>query len=58
MMEALVTIRTFATQPGQKESIGKHASMILNMARESFTEPNDLKDLEERSKKLSGRVGG
>lgn len=52
LMESLSTINKFTQSKMQKEAIKKHAKMALNMARNSFDEPNDLKDLEERSKEL------
>jgi uncharacterized membrane protein len=52
MMEALVTISRFAERDTCKNAIEKHARMILKMAEETFSEPNDLKDLKERSKLL------
>lgn len=50
LMEALVTINKFAKSSKHKKAIKKHAKMVLNVANKSFDEPNDLKDLEERSK--------
>lgn len=52
LMESLITIDKFAGKRAHKTVIKKHARMVLNMARRSFEEENDLKDLEERSKVL------
>ncbi len=50
LMESLITINNFSKRENDKIAIIKHAKMVLNMAKNSFTEPNDLRDLEERSK--------
>lgn len=49
LMEALITINKFASRRSYKDAIKKHARMVLNMAENSFTEPNDLNDLKARS---------
>ncbi|MEX0609029.1 MAG: DUF2254 domain-containing protein [Balneolaceae bacterium] len=54
LMEALVTIDRLATSNRHKKALKKHAEMVLNMAENSFSEPNDLKDLKERSRLISG----
>ncbi|SMO87495.1 Uncharacterized membrane protein [Saccharicrinis carchari] len=48
LMDALITIDQFTHKPDYKISLKKHAEMIMNMAKESFTEPNDIKDVKER----------
>ena len=54
LMEALITINKFANRRNYRDAIRKHARMVLNMAEKSFTEPNDLDDLKERSKVILG----
>lgn len=51
LMEALKTIYSFCRE-GRKESVRKHAQMILNLAEKSFDEENDLNDLRQRSEFL------
>ncbi|MFD1064290.1 DUF2254 domain-containing protein [Winogradskyella litorisediminis] len=50
MMESLITIHKFIDQPENKEAIKKHATMLLNMGKNHFIEPNDVEDLERRAK--------
>jgi len=50
LMESLITINKFARRQNHKNAIKKHAGMVLNMAKKTFPESNDLKDLQERSK--------
>lgn len=50
LMEALVTIRQFAKHKVHKDTILKHAKMVLSVAEQSFNEENDLEDLRKRSK--------
>lgn len=50
LMDALIVIDNFANMSHQKMAIKKHARMIMNIAEKSFEEPNDLKNLKERSK--------
>lgn len=52
LMEALITIKQFAVTANHHSAVEKHAVMVLNMAKREFNEPNDLKDLEQRYKKL------
>lgn len=54
LMDALVTIERLATKSSHKKALKKHARMVLNMAEDSFNEPNDLKDLKEKSSQISG----
>lgn len=52
LMEALITINAFAKKESYKKAIFKHAKMVLNIGKESLKEENDLKDLQERAKKI------
>ncbi|MEX0988669.1 MAG: DUF2254 domain-containing protein [Bacteroidales bacterium] len=52
IMEALITINTFAKRNSYKTAIKKHANMVLTMANDSFSESNDIHDLNERSKQI------
>lgn len=49
LMESLITINKFAKRQNHKNAIQKHARMVLNMAKKTFSESNDFKDLQERS---------
>ncbi|HDT13099.1 MAG TPA: DUF2254 domain-containing protein [Candidatus Aminicenantes bacterium] len=55
LMEALITINKFVKRPDHKRAVRKHAAMVLNMARKTFTETNDIEDLEDRSKLILGQ---
>lgn len=48
LMEAMAIISKAVEKAAHKKVIEKHAKMILNLAEQSFTEPNDLEDLKER----------
>jgi len=48
LMESLVVIYELASSELHREAIRNHAGMVLNMAGQTFKEPKDLKDLEER----------
>jgi len=52
LMEALITIDGFAKKEAYKKAIIKHATMVMNVGKDYIKEKNDLKDLEERSKKI------
>jgi uncharacterized membrane protein len=52
LMEALIVINQFVKKEAQKKAIVKHAEMVLNTAKGSIEEENDLEDLIERSKQL------
>ena len=52
LMEALVTIDYFAKDGEKKESIRRHAKMVLNAAEKAGYDPNDLKDVRERYKQI------
>ncbi|MEX1001655.1 MAG: DUF2254 domain-containing protein [Crocinitomicaceae bacterium] len=54
LMEALNTINGFAEKKNYRAAVRSHAQMVLNMAKQSFTEAADLKDLEKRSKGVLG----
>ncbi len=54
LMEVLIIIHEFATKESYKNAVIKHAKMTLNVGKESIKEKNDLKDLNERSKKIIG----
>jgi len=54
LMEAMIIINGFVKTQAQIQGIRKHARMILNAAERMFEEPNDLKDLNERSKMIFG----
>ncbi len=48
LMDALITIDKYIEQPEYKKSVQKHATMVMNMAKEVFIEQNDIKDVEDR----------
>ncbi len=48
LMEVLVIINGFARGKAQKDTVLRHAQMVLNTAEEAFTEKNDLGDMKER----------
>lgn len=48
LMEALVIISKAVEKETHKKVIEKHAKMVLNLAEQSFSEPNDLEDLKVR----------
>ena len=50
LMEALVAINQIAEKQEFKDSVQRHAKMVLNAAEEFITEKNDLNDLKERYK--------
>lgn len=52
LMEALVTIDSFAGGPLKKESVRRHAGMVLQAAEDAQYNPNDLKDVKERFMKI------
>lgn len=52
LMEALIVIYRFSKTVEQKRGIKKHARMVLYIAEKMFDEPNDLKDLKERSSEI------
>jgi uncharacterized membrane protein len=52
LMEALVTIDSFAGGPLKKESVRRHAGMVLQAAEDAQYNPNDLKDVKERFLKI------
>ncbi|MFW6310205.1 MAG: DUF2254 domain-containing protein, partial [Prolixibacteraceae bacterium] len=56
LMDALIVIDKFARTQQQKKAIKKHACMIVNMAKKSFEQQNDLEDLMERSKLILENV--
>ncbi len=52
LMEVLVIINGFARGKAQKDTVLRHAQMVLNTAEEAFTEMNDLGDMKERYKSI------
>lgn len=48
LMDAMNTIRSFATKEHHKKAVRKHTDMVLALGKETITEPNDLNDLKER----------
>ena len=52
LMEALILIHRFSTNSRQRSAIKRHARMVLNMAENSFDEPNDLDDLRKRGRAI------
>jgi uncharacterized membrane protein len=52
LMEVLVIINGFARGKTQKETVLRHAQMVLNMAEEVFPEKNDLGDMKERYRSI------
>jgi uncharacterized membrane protein len=49
LMDAMNTIRSFATKEHHKKAVRKHTDMVLALGEETITEPNDLNDLKERN---------
>lgn len=54
LMEALTTINKYIKQPDYKEVVQKHATMVMNMAKETFIEQSDIKDAENRYDLIMG----
>jgi uncharacterized membrane protein len=54
LMESLIILYEIARRWSYKQAIKKHAQLVLNAARHSFEEENDLQDLEKRSKMILG----
>ncbi len=52
LMEALITIDQLLKLKKNKKAIRKHAEMVYNLAKQSFPESHDLKDLEGRYRNL------
>lgn len=52
LMDALVIIDGFVKNDAQKRAVIKHAKMVLNSGKESIKEEFDLRDLQERAKKI------
>lgn len=52
LMEAMVTIYTFANRSTDKQAVKEHAEMILKVAEDSFEESHDLEDMRARSQKI------
>ncbi|GAB5552537.1 MAG: DUF2254 domain-containing protein [Saprospiraceae bacterium] len=48
LMEALIIINKAVEQEAHQKAIKKHAKMVLNLAEQSFSEPNDIEDLRKR----------
>lgn len=55
LMEALIIINKFAKKESYRQAVVKHANMVLRVGKESINEKNDIKDLEERSKRILGK---
>ena len=55
LMEALIIINKFAKKESYRQAVVKHANMVLRVGKESINEKNDIKDLEERAKKILGK---
>lgn len=53
LMESLITINKFVKENKHKAALKKHAKMILNLAKKTIDEPNDLRDLKKKAKFLS-----
>lgn len=49
LMEALVTIGSFARNEEQRRAVRKHARMVLRSAERTIKEDSDLQDLKDRS---------
>ncbi|TCO11064.1 DUF2254 domain-containing protein [Natronoflexus pectinivorans] len=52
LMEAMLTISTFTRNKNQQKLINLHAKMIMNAAKNSFSEKHDLKNMKDRYKTL------
>lgn len=55
LMEALIIINKFVKMESYGQAVVKHANMVLRVGKESINEKNDIKDLEERSKRILGK---
>jgi uncharacterized membrane protein len=55
LMEALIIINKFTKKESYRQAVVKHANMVLRIGKESINEKNDIKDLEERSKRILGK---
>lgn len=58
LLEALITIDKFSTKKDHKVDINRHASMVLNIAEQTFNEPKDLNDLKKRYEMLISNQAG
>ncbi|CAM3656542.1 DUF2254 domain-containing protein [Flavobacterium gelidilacus] len=52
LMEAQITIYGFVKKENYKKAVRKHATMILNIGKQTIKEDIDLNDLLERSKRI------
>ncbi len=52
LMEAQITIYGFVKKENYKKAVRKHATMILNIGKQTIKEDIDLNDLHERSKRI------
>lgn len=52
LMEALTTIIKFTSTEGHRESVIKHAEMVLRLGEHNIQEKNDLEDLIQRADKI------
>jgi uncharacterized membrane protein len=52
LMEALQTLYRSAFLRVHRKAVQRHARMVLHLARNSFDDPNDLQDLEQRSRTI------
>ena len=50
LMEAQVTLHGFVTKENHIKAVKKHATMILNIGKQTIKEPLDFEDLKERAK--------
>ncbi|WP_291855179.1 DUF2254 domain-containing protein [Marinilabilia sp.] len=52
LLEAMITINSFARTNNQKQQIFQHAEMVMKAAERTFLENRDLEDMKERFKIL------
>lgn len=52
LMEALATIRKFTAKEDQQQAVILHARKVMADAQNAFADSHDMKDLEERHRKL------
>ncbi len=54
LMEALSTILSLTKDESRRKAVLRHASMVLNIGKQTIKEENDLQDLKERAEKILG----
>jgi uncharacterized membrane protein len=52
LLEAMISINSFARTNNQKNQIAQHAKMVMKAAERTFHENRDMEDMKERFKQL------